>query len=73
MYILLDVSKDAVTTCIRVRPDVLSAMRKLAEIKRAQAGGFGRASVSHVLSDLAVAELARVEAQAKRKRGRVDA
>lgn len=64
-------TKDAVTTCIRVRPDVLEAMRKLALLKREQAG-FGRPSVSGVLSDLALAELARVEAQAK-TRSRTDA
>lgn len=61
--------KDAVTTCIRVRSGVLAKMKKLALLKREQAG-FGRPSVSRVLSDLAVAELARLEAAAKRKKGR---
>jgi len=57
-----------VTTCIRVRADVLTAMKRLAELKRVQQGG--RASVSGVLSDLAVAEIKRVE---RRKEGRADA
>lgn len=71
MYILDDVRTDAATTtCIRVRRDVLRAMKRLAELKRAQRGGVGRASVSATLSDLAVAELARLEAQAL---GRTDA
>ena len=54
--------KRLTTTCISVRPDVLDAMRRLAELKREQQGGFGRASVSATLSDLAIAELKRLDA-----------
>lgn len=61
------------TTCISVREDVLEAMRRLAELRRQRRGGVGRASVSETLSDLALAELERVGAAAKRKRGRADA
>lgn len=56
------------TTCIRIRRDVLDAMRDLAERKRRQRGGLGRASVSALLSDLTVRELERVAGQAKRKK-----
>jgi len=73
MYILRDVkSRNAVTTCIRVRPDVLQAMKRLAVLKREQSG-FGRPSVSAVLSDLTLAAIARVEVEAKRRKGRADA
>lgn len=59
--------RGAEMTCtnIRVRRDVLTAMKRLAELKRQQHGG--RASVSGVLSDLTVAELARVEARRQKK------
>jgi hypothetical protein len=64
------VSKRLTTTCISVRPDVLDAMKRLAELKREAAGGFGRASVSATLADLAVAELVRLEAKAARRKGK---
>jgi hypothetical protein len=64
--------KRLTTTCISVRPDVLDAMRRLAELKREQQGGFGRASVSATLTALALAELERLEAR-PRKGARRDA
>jgi hypothetical protein len=63
--------KDAIVTTIRVRPAVLDAMKRLALLKREQTG-FGRPSVSGVITDLALAELSRVEGKRK-KRGRADA
>jgi hypothetical protein len=76
-YIIPDVRKKLTTTCISIRPDVLDAMKRLAELKWEQQGGFGRASVSATLSALALAELERLEAEqpeAKpKKRGARDA
>ena len=54
---------DAVTTCIRIRPDVLAGLRRLALLKAEQSGG--RVSVSGVLEDLA---LVAIEKAAKRKK-----
>jgi len=65
-YIIRDVRKRLTTTCISVSPAVLDAMRRLAEIKREQQGGFGRASVSATLTALALAELERLEAKPKK-------
>lgn len=71
-YIILDVRKKLTTTCISIRPDVLEAMKRLAELKHEQQGGFGRPSVSATLSALALAELERLEAKAKRLEARGD-
>ena len=52
--------KAAVVTTIRVRPEIWLALRRLAELRAAQAGG--RPSASGVIEALVEAEAARVEA-----------